>query len=318
MISSAFEGVSRVVLVICWAVVLIGGLPSSGLAQTAEELAEARNLVIEAERAAQEGDTQRARALYRDAFDLSEEPRLIYRVAQLDEERSNPSRAVRHYRLYLKLEPDAAYRERIEARITKLEESQDAMQSWVVVQSVPGNASVYVTSAERVRCKTPCRVAVDPGESKLIVRKDGYASAERMVYAAPGEEQTETFDLQPLQAPVETELSVREVGDAPPEKSTEEKPRVIFEVEESQIDYVRSGPPTFASFLGWTSLLTGFWALVMVASPGFPEATTTLALVGAAGAGLGSYLLFIHPWGMRDDAAQSRSDSLQVGAGFEF
>lgn len=318
---------------LCCALLLIG-LPSSGVCLTEEEQRRAHAFISEANEhwAASRWDS--ALAAYSCAFDLSQSPDVLYRIAQAHEQLGNYREARRVYAEYLELVPGTKYRERIEGHIEALAELERESQPTIFLATRPAGASIEL-DGRRLDERTPIELPVGVGVHKIRVTLSGHEAAFATIDISAGERIEKTLELVPKEEfmtpepepepePVaRLELEVRSEEPAPEEPAPEE----LWQRQRPQL--VDVSPPPALKGLGWGLVVPSTVALVsgmfVMAVDGYVDGgMLALAGAGAAGIGVSSYILFIRKYPPRISAPSGRGlggrqrDPVGVGFTFEF
>lgn len=286
-----------------WSVVVVAavavcGAPGVGWAQSGD-VARARALVKEGNAAWQRGDDVVAALKWADAYALSGEPELLYRVGQACERRGNLELAARYMQAYLDAEPGAVYRAAIEAHIKALRGRVKAgEQAWLDVSSQPAGATVQLDGMQE-QDATPVAAPVAPGAVVVALTHPDYPGVvlREEVIAAPG--QTTRYKAQfgprkPVEEPQPAEP--QPVEPAPVEPAPAPAPPVS---DEPALTVVDIRPPTGVYILGWTGLIVGSLVTTvagLVDYADFGNELTPVWVGGAAVMGLSGYLMFGYDW----------------------
>jgi tetratricopeptide (TPR) repeat protein len=118
------------------------------------------------------------------AFEEDRQPALIYNTAQAYEKAGDAPNALRSYRRYLRLAPDADDRPTVELRIKNLEARlRDRGVQQVTVFSSPPGASVELDG--KPVGKTPWTAEITPGRHVVMLRLSGYPDTAKEFVLAP-------------------------------------------------------------------------------------------------------------------------------------
>lgn len=288
--------------------------PQTAAAQ--DDKAKAVQLIKEANAHTDAGEHRPALMKYKAAFDIMEDPRILYRIGLAYEELSNYQRAREHLELYLFADPKSEYKDRIEKKIALLKEKEKTLQARIQINSNPAGARVFV-DGERNKPfgKTPLTLPVGPGEHSLIVAM-GEAKKTISVKVGEGETVTETVELGP-DALVEKTVT--------PNEGAEEVATGGGKLEPARpagsVTRVDIAPPTFLLVIGW-ALITVSSAMFMVAGFGLSESPGIVYTIAAASLVGGGYILWFGPDAYTDQldrvGVDDVSTSMSIGAGYEW
>ncbi len=132
------------------------------------------------------GEFEGSLAKFRQAYDIYQHPDIIYRIALCHERLGEDQQAVKFYRQFLSLAPDAPERPRIEKTIAVIESR--IAKSEIRITTNPAGAVVYIDDeANGAAGYTPTALAVKPGNYKLIVKKDGFEPVRELVTVGAGQ-----------------------------------------------------------------------------------------------------------------------------------
>ena len=133
----------------------------------------ARNAFTVGRAAYEAGDYQLAYDKFKESFQLSHEPALLYNVASALQGLKRPHEAAEALRSFLRLQPADPDRPKIEQRIATLEEEQRIMD----VEKAKAEAEA---EAERKKNEPPPNLTPPPPEVRtVIVHESGMTEAER-------------------------------------------------------------------------------------------------------------------------------------------
>lgn len=105
---------------------------------------EALDTVREANGHYDAGEFSRALLKYRQAYDVLEDVRLLYRIGLSYENLGNYARARQTLLRYLELDNDSPVEGRVRAKIDQLRDLEENIQAYLVIDSVPAGATVYL------------------------------------------------------------------------------------------------------------------------------------------------------------------------------
>lgn len=253
-------------------------------------------LITDANAAYDKGDFRAALPKYREAYSITEDPRVLYRIGLTYENLANYQRAREHLELFLLAEPDSKYAGRVKSKIDNLRKLESTLQAAVRVESTPEGANVWIDDQiGRPVGVTPVRIPVGPGEHTLYISKEGFSDIREDLSVEAGQTVERKYDLEGGQV-TETITEPEE----PEETTTEEtaSPVVTSPVGTS---HVQLGPSKGALVMSWIAVCLG-WAVMATAG-----VTTVGAYVGPAGSGggfllgavlasVGGYFLWFHDW----------------------
>jgi tetratricopeptide (TPR) repeat protein len=142
------------------------------------DTARARVVFQQAAKAYHTADYERAIKLFRRAYQLDPRPELIYNVGQAYEKLGNVPEALRWFRQYLRLAPDAKDGATVQAGIASLERRLGARGvQQVTILSRPLGATVIV-DGKRVG-EAPWTGELKPGRHRAVLKLDGHPDTTR-------------------------------------------------------------------------------------------------------------------------------------------
>jgi tetratricopeptide (TPR) repeat protein len=147
----------------------------------------------------QAGRYQEALAELNAAYELLPSSALVYNMAKAREKLSDWVGAVREYRRYLAMDPNAPDKGDVEHVIRVLEERLKTTMNEVTLESQPPGADVYLDGGAQMQGQTPLTLRLIPGSHTLKVAKNGFEMAERDFSMPEDRPLTLTFDLRPLE-----------------------------------------------------------------------------------------------------------------------
>ena len=154
-----------------WAALAILLSCASASADARQEQA-ARDAFAAGRAAYESGDYQVAYDKFKESFQLSHEPALLYNVASALQGLKRPHEAAEALRSFLRLQPNDSDRPRIEQRIATLEEEQR------IIDAERAKAEAEA-EAERKRHPPPVLTLPPPEVRTVIVHDSGMTEAER-------------------------------------------------------------------------------------------------------------------------------------------
>lgn len=132
------------------------------------------------------GEFDASLAKFREAYDIYQHPDIIYRIALCHERLGEDQQAVKFYRQFLSLAPDAPERPRIEKTIAVIESR--IAKSEIRITTNPTGATVFIDDeANGAAGYTPTALAVKPGNYTLIVKKNGFEPVRELVNVSAGQ-----------------------------------------------------------------------------------------------------------------------------------
>jgi tetratricopeptide (TPR) repeat protein len=168
-------------------------------------VAQAKQRFSAAKAAYSEGRYKDAVELFTQANALDPHAELLYNVGQAYEKLGDSANALRVFREYLRLLPNAADRAVVEQKVAKFEESLRARGvQQVTISSSPVGATVVLD--DREVGKAPWTGEIPPGHHVAVLKVQGYADGKR------------DFDLAPDRA-MDVDVSLSRPGLAPPDPS---------------------------------------------------------------------------------------------------
>lgn len=142
------------------------------------DTAQARAVFEKAAKAYHEADYERAIKLFKRAYELDPHPALIYNVGQAYEKLGDVPAALRSFRRYLRLAPDAKDRATVEAGIKNLEKRLRARGvQQVTIMSRPIGATLLI-DGKRVG-DTPWTGEIHPGRHHAMLTLAGHPDTTR-------------------------------------------------------------------------------------------------------------------------------------------
>lgn len=297
----------RLLFAIVVAVASVNGVVPAASAQ--DDKARAIELIGEANAAYDEGNFRDALVRYREAYDITEDPRVLYRIGLTYENLANYQRAREHLELFLLAEPDTKYAGRVKSKIENLRKLETNLQASIRVTSVPEGASVWINDDRgKPAGVTPVRIPVGPGSHTLKLEKDGYEPIQAKVEVETGETVEQAFDLEGggVAQTDETETSDETTEETADETMTRDEYEFTGEPSRTYI-----GPSTGVTVLCWLSIAVG-WLAIGGAVGGEAVLLGTATRAGYGGLALialGGYFLWFHDWsrGLPDARAGAES-----------
>ncbi|RDV38810.1 PEGA domain-containing protein [Bradymonadaceae bacterium TMQ3] len=131
---------------------------------------EALDTVREANGHYDAGEFSRALLKYRQAYDVLEDVRLLYRIGLSYENLGNYARARQTLLRYLELDKDSPVEGRVRAKIDQLRDLEENIQAYLVIDSVPAGATVYLNEyMGESEGQAPVTMPVGAGENVVTL-----------------------------------------------------------------------------------------------------------------------------------------------------
>jgi len=147
----------------------------------------------------QGGQYKDALAELQTAFDILPSATLVYNMAKTREKMGDAAGALKDYRTYLRMEPNAADKGDVEFLMKNLEKKARGSLNELSLESTPPGAEVYLDGSETLAGQTPLSVKISAGEHTLKVQKNGFEVASRPFTMPDDRDLTLTFELRPLE-----------------------------------------------------------------------------------------------------------------------
>lgn len=144
---------------------------------------------------------------FKEAYLLSEEPVLLFNIAQCQRQLGLLSEALQSYRTFLLEDPNTPLRANAEERIAELEAelARLAALGAIEVKSQPDSATIYL-DGER-KGETPLTISdIAPGEHLLALEKEGFLRYEMQVTIKPSQTFAVQIPLEEIPAPVQGKM----------------------------------------------------------------------------------------------------------------
>lgn len=302
--------------VVCFGIVLgAAAVPTAAHAQ--DDKAKAIQLIKEANAATEQGEHRDALLKYKAAFDLTEDPRILYRVGLSYESLGNYQRAREHLELYLFADPDSEYKDRIEKKIALLEEKEKTLQARVEIASNPSGALVFVDGVRnKPYGKTPLVLPVGPGKHTLLVKKGG-AEQTFSVTISEGQTVTQTIELGPRALEAEDEKETAPTEDVV--TTTGEQTPSGVDSGNRVVTRVDIAPPMYLLVIGWSLVGT---AMVMGLAALAADNSLVVYGIGAAAFIGGGFILWFNQDSHTDQleriGTEAGPSANVYGAGWQF
>lgn len=243
-------------------------------------------------------DYEAALRLYEQAQAIHPHPDVLYRIGQSHEKLGHDKIAADSYEAYLASVPDNPHAERIGAHVNTLRQSDRIAPPMLRVVTFPSGATILL-DGQPLDGVSPYEVASTPGNHVLTVRLEGHLDQEESIRLVPGERIDREYKLEPLVEPEPEPEFEPEPEPEPEPQSDADKYKTPQEITARHVDI---SPPLSLKILGHVVMIPGTFLLV-VGSLGITadgaaslDVWGPILLGGAAGVGIGSYILFIRDW----------------------
>jgi hypothetical protein len=273
-------------------------LPAVASAQQVDS-AEVRALVRAGNTAWQAADFKKAIVAWSDAWALTGEPELLYRIGQAHEQQGNFTRAREYTEAYLEAVGQTPYEAAIRAHIAELTKQERTQQARLEVRSIPAGAIIRIDGMEETQ-RAPATIPVAAGAVIVEVEHPDYPGVLRAeVVTAPGA--TVRHDAKFLKIKeTKAEPKVEPKVEPTPEKKPEQTPTPTPPVEdEGELTIVDIRPPTGVYIVGWGGLVVGSALFIvggLIDYADYGNDYTLFWVGGLAAASLGGYLMFGYDW----------------------
>lgn len=182
---------------------LAGVLFLSAAAGRDPTAAEARKYFQWGERLFKKAEYEEAIAKFEEAYRIKPHPVIFFNIAKCYEQLGAHAKALRNYREYLRLLPDAKDRETVSEAIGAIErrlKTQGVQQ--VLLFADPPGARVEVDGQDLGLA--PVSAELKPGNHRLVLRRDGYETVERSFVMSHERSLELSVTLKPLPEPAPT------------------------------------------------------------------------------------------------------------------
>lgn len=140
-----------------------------------EQIAQAKKEFVSGTSAYQNGDFETALAHFRQAYQLTKSPDLLYNIATVSDRMRHDAEALAAYEGYIKARPKSPDREHVEGRIQALREAIRAQQRAELDAEIEARQAA-IEAAARVKAERPLTRHVGPGPGPWITIGAGSAS----------------------------------------------------------------------------------------------------------------------------------------------
>jgi hypothetical protein len=199
-------------------------------AQSNAELREAKKLYQSGKKQYRADNYEDALDLFRESFELSKRPELLYNIGLSYRSLGQLSEAVIYFQRYLEESPEAKNADGVVEVIIDLQEQIASEMGSLSIQSAIDGRMVFLGDEEDSRCKTPCTLQLPPGEHLIRVRD-----------STRDEEEERLVELRPSEmAAIEVELRKEDVSGYLTVRSTEPGPTVSVGEDRSPVAMLKS------------------------------------------------------------------------------
>jgi tetratricopeptide (TPR) repeat protein len=138
-------------------------------------IAQAKKAFAAGTRAYQAGDFEAALSSFREAYDLTGSPDLLYNIATVSDRMRRDEDALHAYEGYLEARPTSADREHVESRIAVLREAIEARQRAEIDAQIEAERAAMEAAAQ-IKAERPLTHYVGPGPGPWITIGAGGAT----------------------------------------------------------------------------------------------------------------------------------------------
>jgi hypothetical protein len=172
------------------------GAAKSGAPASADDTAKARELFQWAQKLYSQARYAEAIVKFEEAYALKPHPVIFFNIGKCYEQLNETAKALRAYRDYLRLNPEAKDRETVTDAIANLERrlKERGLQQ-LMVFAEPPNARIDVDGKELGT--SPASVELIAGNHKLTVKADGFETVERSFVMSTAHATEMTIALRP-------------------------------------------------------------------------------------------------------------------------
>lgn len=176
-----------------------GKAPAAKAASASEknDAAKAKELFKWAQKLYKQARYPEAIAKFEEAYALKPHPVIYFNIGRCHEQVGDVGKAMRAYKDYLRLSPDAKDRETVSDAIANLERrlKEQGMQQ-LMVYTDPVNASIEVDG--QALGGSPASVELKAGNHKLVVSAEGFEKVERSFVMQTSRSSEMTINLRPV------------------------------------------------------------------------------------------------------------------------
>lgn len=166
----------------------------------ADDATRAKELFKTAQRLYKEARYADAIAKFEEAYVLKPSPVIIYNIGKCHEQLGDVPKAMRSYRDYLRLSPDAKDRDTVSDAIANLERrlKEKGLQQLLVFADPP---TALIEVDGKLLGNSPASIELTAGNHKLVVKADGYEPTERAFVMQTARATEMTINLRKAEAP---------------------------------------------------------------------------------------------------------------------
>ncbi|MGD8316825.1 MAG: tetratricopeptide repeat protein [Myxococcales bacterium] len=206
-------------LVVAITLATVGG-PSSVEAQRSKideaRIDQAKQAFAAGTRAYQEGDFETALSRFREAYDLTESPDLLYNIATVCDRMRRDEDALRAYEGYLEARPGSVDRQHVESRIEVLRQAIEARREAELEAQIEAERAA-IEAAARIKAERPLTHHVGPGPGPWItIGAGGAALVTGAVFVGLGQRDQKSVESAP---PGSSFSSVETLADRGPRRT---------------------------------------------------------------------------------------------------
>ena len=178
------------------ALISVGAAPAPA---AADDATRAKDIFKVAQKLYKEARYADAIAKFEEAYVLKPSPVIIYNIGKCHEQLGDVPKAMRSYRDYLRLSPDAKDKDTVSDAIANLERrlKEKGLQQLLVFADPPG-ALIEVDG--KVLGNSPASIELTAGNHKLSVKADGYEPTERAFVMQTARATEMTINLRKVEA----------------------------------------------------------------------------------------------------------------------
>lgn len=274
----------------------LGFLP---LAQ-ADPQSDAIDAIARANQASDKGDFYKALREYQLAFEITQDPRVAYRIGIVYENLANFQKAREYLERYLEESSDAKYQKRILKKIKNLKKLERTVQASILIRTRSSSAKIFLKEeSEEAIGRTPMRVPLGPGSHTFEIKLKGYKVEVFTIELASRENLEREIELQKIEVAADPVVMKKK-----PEKKTRPRSEDVKPAEgtHQKMMYVKAGPSTGVQALLWSAVGVGiatllFGSIAMQSDkPSVKSSGKSIAGFGLLSFGAGGYFLWIHRW----------------------
>jgi hypothetical protein len=168
----------------------------------ADPTAKAKEAFMTGQRFYKEARYADAIAKFEEAYAIKPSPVLFYNIGRCHEQLGDVPKALRAYRDYLRMQPDAKDKDTVNDAIANLERrlKEKGLQQLMVFADPP---TAIIEVDGKVLGNSPASVELTAGNHKLLVRAEGYEPTERAFVMQTSRATEMTINLRPAGKPME-------------------------------------------------------------------------------------------------------------------